>query len=115
MWTYYTRICVHTNIYAYIQGQSPRHRWHRTQLVHPYTYVHTYIYTYIYPRRDKIVGSGDIGHSLYIIERGLCRVFVSGVQVSTMKVGALFGEIALFLSAERTADVVAEGDVTVLK
>jgi len=64
---------------------------------------------------EKIVGQGLIGNSLYVIETGTCAVKVNEVEVGTMISGDFFGEVALILSNERTADIISQGESCLLR
>ena len=64
---------------------------------------------------DQIVRAGDIGREMFVVLAG--SVDVTGVNdetLTTLGTGAVFGEIALFSSSPRTANVVAVEDVEVL-
>ncbi len=58
-------------------------------------------------QNDVIIKQKDIGDFFYIIEEGLCEVFVDGVgKVMDAKEGQSFGELALMYNAPRAATVV---------
>ena len=64
---------------------------------------------------DQIVRAGDIGREMFVVLAG--SVDVKGAAdetMTTLGTGAVFGEIALFSSSPRTANVVAAEDVEVL-
>src|SRR5881396_1262920 len=65
-----------------------------------------------------IVRRGEIGEEMYVMIGGRTEVFVgdgAGRQrINELKRGDVFGEMGLVRHAERTADVVAAGDVDVL-
>src|SRR6266566_621451 len=67
---------------------------------------------------ETIVRRGEIGEEMYVIIGGRADVFVgdgAGRQrINELKRGDVFGEMGLVRHAERTADVVAAGDVDVL-
>src|SRR5881296_1269754 len=67
---------------------------------------------------ETIVRRGEIGEEMYVIIAGRADVFVgegAGRQrINELKRGDVFGEMGLVRHAERTADVVAAGDVDVL-
>ncbi len=73
--------------------------------------------TRIFPAGASIVSEGEQGTTAYIIERGECDVFklIDGQQtfVRRMKVGDVFGEMAVLSGAPRTASVTAVGEVVV--
>src|SRR5438552_366107 len=67
---------------------------------------------------EIVVRRGEIGEEMYVIIAGRADVFVgegAGRQrINELKRGDVFGEMGLVRHAERTADVVAAGDVDVL-
>jgi len=67
---------------------------------------------------ETIVRRGEIGEEMYVMIGGRTEVFVgdgAGRQrINELKRGDVFGEMGLVRHAERTADVVAAGDVDVL-
>jgi uncharacterized protein len=67
---------------------------------------------------DTIVRRGELGDEMYVIIAGVTDVFAgdgSGRQrINVLKRGDVFGEMGLVRHAERSADVVAAGDVDVL-
>jgi len=67
---------------------------------------------------EKLIQQGDIGRNMYMILHGSARVErVDGNEVrilANLSPGEVFGEVAYIRAVERTADVVAEADVTVL-
>lgn len=69
---------------------------------------------------DTILHQGDTGSEMYILDRGAVRVIVRGKKQDThfervLTAPALFGEMALITQAPRTATVVAEDEVRVLR
>src|SRR5262245_55732640 len=71
-----------------------------------------------YRAGETIVQQGDRGDEMYVILQGETAVFVREherrQQVSAFRRGDVFGEMSLVRHAERSADVVAVGDVEVL-
>src|SRR2546425_1174201 len=67
---------------------------------------------------EIVVRRGEIGEEMYVIIAGRADVFAgegAGRQrINELKRGDVFGEMGLVRHAERTADVVASGDVDVL-
>src|SRR5262245_3864967 len=67
---------------------------------------------------ETIVRRGDIGEEMYVIIGGRTEVFagdgVGRQRINELRRGDVFGEMGLVRHAERTADVVASGDVEVL-
>ena len=60
-----------------------------------------------------IVEAGTEGHSMYFLIKGECSVFVMGKWISTLTAPCTFGEIALLLSEQRSADVRTSGYASV--
>lgn len=67
-----------------------------------------------FSKGDVIVSEGDPGDKLYIIERGLCDVFMNGVKRRTMEREDFFGEMSVIYDLPRSATVMAGTDVTLL-
>lgn len=63
---------------------------------------------------DVIVRQGEPGEELHVITSGTARVERDGEEVTTLRTGDLFGELALFDPAPRNASVVAGGDVAMV-
>ncbi|EKX47032.1 hypothetical protein GUITHDRAFT_106945 [Guillardia theta CCMP2712] len=64
---------------------------------------------------EKLVGPGVEGNSIYILEAGECHVLINNLKVSGMHPGDFFGEVALMLSIERTAQIVTATPCTLLR
>ena len=67
---------------------------------------------------EIIVVSGQIGGSMYVLLEGVCSVLIADpsggehfVEISKLKRGMIFGEIAALTNASRTASVRAIGHV----
>ena len=61
---------------------------------------------------DVIVNEGDVGDSMFLIGRGVVRVYVGGggapqVPIATLLAGEFFGEMAVLSANPRTATVMA--------
>lgn len=59
---------------------------------------------------STIIKQGDPGKTFYIIKDGNCRVTVDGKEVSQLKAGTYFGEMALLDDETRKASVIATND-----
>ena len=66
-------------------------------------------------RGDVLIERGEVASSLFIVMRGRFDVRVDGRTVAEVTEGQPVGEIAFFTGGERTADVVAGRDATVLE
>jgi SulP family sulfate permease len=72
------------------------------------------------PAGTQIIRRGDLDHDLYLLEDGQLTVSLPGdddrpVRVRTMTAGTVIGEIGLELGVPRSADVVADTDVRLLR
>ena len=67
-----------------------------------------------YAAGEIIVREGDPGDELYVILQGTVRVERAGRVLKTFGQGEFFGEVAVLDGRPRSADVVAETDVTCL-
>jgi CRP-like cAMP-binding protein len=72
----------------------------------PYVKIETY------NEGDMIFKEGDEGTAMYIIEKGQVEIRKKDKTLSFFKDGSVFGEMALFENAERSADAVARTDLT---
>ena len=66
---------------------------------------------------EHIIRQNDKGNSLYVLAEGEAQVFLevpTRVDLSRLKEGSFFGEIALLNNRPRTASVEAVGDATLL-
>ncbi|MFW6050986.1 MAG: cyclic nucleotide-binding domain-containing protein [Myxococcota bacterium] len=73
----------------------------------------------LYAPGEVIIREGEVGHELYIIERGEVRVLAdraehSVVEVARLGPGAFFGEISLMTGAPRKATVRAVGEAELI-
>lgn len=66
------------------------------------------------PQGQYVCRSGDVGDSMYFINSGTVSVVVHGNEVSRQGTGEFFGEIALTVSKQRTADVMSLGSTAAL-
>lgn len=69
---------------------------------------------------DRIIREGEIGDELYLIESGEAEVIIGTrtgrpVMVAKLGSGEYFGEISLITGGERTADVVASTEMTLMR
>ncbi len=71
-----------------------------------------------FARGEPIVRMGEEGNEMYVIIQGRTEVWVDSVagrrQIAEHKRGDVFGEMGLIRRVQRTADVVAGGEVEVL-
>ena len=58
---------------------------------------------------QSVIRAGEVGESMYFINAGLVEVLVNDQRVDQLTTGDFFGEIALTVSKQRTADVVSLG------
>ena len=73
-----------------------------------------------FPTGDRIIHKGAAGTGMYVVISGRVRVFDSGPDgvertLTVLKVGAVFGEMALFADGVRSAHVVAEEPVELFR
>lgn len=67
---------------------------------------------------EHIIRQGDPDCTVYLLIKGkvnITRKEKSSVVINTLKAGDVFGEIAFFCQRSRSTNVVANGDVMVLK
>lgn len=72
-----------------------------------------------YGTGEFIVRQGDSGHSLFIIQDGVCEVFIRdqqgyGKRVAQLERGGFFGEMSLLTGEPHTATVRAVENVTLV-
>lgn len=67
-----------------------------------------------YDDGDVIIREGGLAEQMFMILEGDVSLRVDGEEVARMGPGEHFGEMALFSADERSADAVAEGEVTLL-
>ncbi len=75
----------------------------------PYVEIETY------NEGDMIFKEGDEGTAMYIIEKGQVEIRKKDKTLSFFKDGSIFGEMALFENAERSADAIARTDLTLYR
>jgi CRP-like cAMP-binding protein/predicted GNAT family N-acyltransferase len=63
---------------------------------------------------DRIVSQDLAERSVFVVLEGAVEIVRDGHLVALMTRGSVFGEIAFLLGVDRTADVVAVGDTTVI-
>ena len=63
---------------------------------------------------DVVFREGDIADALYLVETGVVEVRRSGEILAVLGAGSFVGELGLLLEAPRSADLIADGDVTLL-
>ncbi len=68
-----------------------------------------------YSNNEKIIKAGGVEHRMYIIMEGKVSIMLgegdNSFEVAELKKGDFFGEISLFTSTPRSANVFAVGDV----
>lgn len=64
---------------------------------------------------DVVVDQGDPGTHCYVILSGSASVYVRGEHVATLEAGSMVGEMALVDHRPRTATVVADVDLDLLR
>ena len=65
-----------------------------------------------YHEGERVFKEGDEGTAMYIIEKGQVEIRKKGKTLSLFKGGNIFGEMALFENAQRSADAMARTDLT---
>jgi serine/threonine protein kinase len=68
-----------------------------------------------FPPGREIISEGDFGDSFYIIASGEVRVLKSQRLVGLLRPGDCFGEMGYINKTKRTATIMADGHVTVLR
>jgi len=68
----------------------------------------------IYQKGQALMKEGDPGDGLFVIARGTVKVTVGELVVDMLGTGALIGEMAVLTGANRTANVIADTQVTAL-
>eukprot|EP00281_Chroomonas_sp_CCMP1168_P026737 CAMPEP_0206254450 /NCGR_PEP_ID=MMETSP0047_2-20121206/23697_1 /ASSEMBLY_ACC=CAM_ASM_000192 /TAXON_ID=195065 /ORGANISM="Chroomonas mesostigmatica_cf, Strain CCMP1168" /LENGTH=490 /DNA_ID=CAMNT_0053680737 /DNA_START=107 /DNA_END=1576 /DNA_ORIENTATION=- len=58
---------------------------------------------------QPVIQAGEVGECMYFINSGTVQVLVNGLEVDRLSTGDFFGEIALTVSKQRTADVKSLG------
>ena len=64
---------------------------------------------------DSIVDEGTLEHSFFIVISGDVAVVKAAKQISTLTKGDCFGEMSYVLKAQRSASIIAIGDVVLLR
>ena len=73
-----------------------------------------------FKKGENIISQGDVGDSLYAIVSGKVEVAVKDIKekkvaICTIQQGEIFGEAAIFMTAKRTASIIASIDTTVIQ
>lgn len=63
----------------------------------------------LFSAQQSIIRTGTIGMGMYFVNDGTCAVSVAGSQVAKLQYGDFFGEVALTMASQRTANVEAQG------
>ncbi|MBW2486408.1 MAG: cyclic nucleotide-binding domain-containing protein [Deltaproteobacteria bacterium] len=64
---------------------------------------------------DTIFKEGDAGTAMYVVEKGQVEIRKKDKTLSFFTKGSIFGEMALFENAQRSADAVARTDLTLYR
>lgn len=65
---------------------------------------------------QRVFAQGDVGDALYLVEEGTARIVLNdGTNVGRAGPGEVFGEMALLNGEPRSASVIAETDLTLLR
>lgn len=68
-----------------------------------------------YTAGSVVVDQGDPGTDCYVVVAGSASVYVNGEYVATVGPGTMIGEMALLDHRPRTATVVADSELTLLR
>ena len=68
----------------------------------------------VFDSGEAIVGEGEAGDSLLVIDRGRVRIAKGGVALATLGPGEFFGEMSLLTGEPRSASAVAEAPTEVV-
>jgi serine/threonine protein kinase len=63
-------------------------------------------------RGKAVIQAGEVGECMYFINSGTVQVLVNGNEVDRLTTGDFFGEVALTVSKQRTADVLSLGNTS---
>lgn len=74
-----------------------------------------FVKTETYDEGDTIFKEGNEGSAMYIIEKGQVEIRKKDKTLSLLKQGSIFGEMALYENARRSADAVARTDLTLYR
>ena len=69
----------------------------------------------VVPAGNVVVDQGDPGTHCYVILEGIASVYVRGEHVATLGAGSMVGEMALVDHRPRTATVVGDTDLDLLR
>ena len=71
----------------------------------------------LYGIGEAVVHQGEAGHSMYIISKGSCDIWIKGndAAIATLHEGDFFGEMSLLTGEPRSATVVAKEDALVFE
>ncbi|MDP1759324.1 MAG: cyclic nucleotide-binding domain-containing protein, partial [Thermodesulfovibrionales bacterium] len=68
---------------------------------------------------QKVVEEGDFGDSIFVITSGEAKVVAhilgKEIELATLSVGDVFGEVAFLTGRPRTASVIADGELRVME
>lgn len=65
----------------------------------------------VFSAGERATTEGELGDGFYVVESGRATITVAGEPVGSLGAGDHFGEIALLMGAERSATIIADGDL----
>ena len=68
-----------------------------------------------YKRGEQIIKQGETSKEVYLVLSGSCCVKINNKKVATVEKNQLFGEFYSILNGSRTASVISENNVTVIR
>ena len=71
-----------------------------------------------YKKDDYVIRQGEVDMTIFVLLKGdlaITKKEAPGVELNALKTGAIFGEVPLITGQPRSTNVVAKGDIVVLK